>query len=130
MNRPCEEAQPGLPSFVIASSTGRNSPGLDAIERRHRQAVVLQLLPVQLGPLLVPRPDDRPPSRMDPVCHLHRSKPTPGSTEDSANATPSNALWSSFSTITCHGASRSPPGSPARDLRTGVSVAGLIGRRR
>ena len=123
-----EDAEPELPLGGDASSTGRNLPGLHAVERRHRQAVVLELLPVQLGPLLVPRPGRRGRSRGSGWRSSCPGRTPLRGARTSANATPSKVLWSSFSTITCQGASRPPPGSPARGLRTGVTVAAPIGR--
>src|SRR5437868_6748209 len=44
------------------------APGrLGALERRHRQAVALQLLPVVLGDFLVPGPDDRASTAVDAI---------------------------------------------------------------
>src|ERR671919_2309649 len=45
----------------------RRSPVLALLERGHRQTRVVELLPVQLGGLLVARPDDRPAGVVDLV---------------------------------------------------------------
>src|SRR6187200_965879 len=71
MNAPARTASPSFPSEVIASSTGRNLPGLEAVERGHREAEVLELLPVELGRLLQTGPDDRPARRVDSVGEVH-----------------------------------------------------------
>src|SRR5215212_6643437 len=71
MSSPARTPSPIFPSDVIASSTGRNLPGLQAVERRHREAVLLELLPVELGLLLVPRPHHCAACRVDPIRELH-----------------------------------------------------------
>ena len=54
---------------------------------------------------------------------IPRSKSTPGSTAASANATPSNVLWLSFSTITRRASPVPPPGPRVRSRsRGGVNV--------
>ena len=74
------------------------------LERRHRQAEPSELLPVELRPLAVSAPDDRAAAVVDPVGEAQPlSKSTPGIVAESANATPSNVLWLSLSTITFHG---------------------------
>ena len=45
--------------------------GSSLLQRRHRQAVLPQLLPVQLGLLLEAGPDDGPPGVVDPVRQPH-----------------------------------------------------------
>ena len=90
-----------------------------------RQPALAQLLPVELGLLVDARPRRRPgrscgsgsPSRIPP------SYETPGTTADSAAATPWNVLWSSLSTITSQGRPRPVPSPRSSRSRGGVSVA-------
>ena len=125
--------RPILPFVVIPTSTGRKLPRsktggrLLAFERGHREAVVHELRPVELGLLLMPRPDGRTAGRVDPVRDaIPRSKSIPGSTAASAKATPSKVLWSSFSTITRQGASRPESEPSVGRVRVGVWVTVLI----
>src|SRR3712207_9210167 len=56
---------------------------------------------------------------------MPRSKVTPGTTRDSAKATPSKVLWSSLRTITSHGRSWAEPSprSIRGSVREGVAAA-------
>ena len=76
---------------------------LAALERGHRQARALQLLPVVLGRLLHAGEDDRLAAVVD---HSAISCPwsweTPGMKRASVRATCSKVLWSSLRTITLH----------------------------
>src|SRR5439155_1615048 len=50
---------------------GERSPALTALQRSHRQAMIPELLPVELGLLLMPGPDDRLSGGVDAVRERH-----------------------------------------------------------